>query len=327
MWIGSARGIFRPRSRIRINGDFNEIKTNLNACIDGLGGLVEANAVLQRIASNDYDQSIERTYQGIYARVAAAVNEVRKRLLHIQGGLVNAAAGDVSELDSLKRSGKRSENDRMVPAFVALYQTIQDLVDEMGRLTRAAVAGDLTTRGDVAKFRGGFQEIVQGVNNTLDALTAPLNVCAEYVERISRGEIPAKITESYQGDFDKLKNNLNGMLDYLTQMTRAADRIAANDLTVTVQPKSERDLLGNAFVKMVDELNGTLQQTQLVVTQVAQSVGAGAGGEPGLAASAQEQSSAVEEVTSNLAHTDGQIKASAESAQERRTSWSARPRW
>ena len=60
-----------------------------------------------------------------------------------------------------------------------------------------------------SKHQGDFRKIVQGVNDTLDAVIGPLNVAAEYVDRISKGDIPAKITDSYNGDFNEIKNNLN----------------------------------------------------------------------------------------------------------------------
>ena len=60
-----------------------------------------------------------------------------------------------------------------------------------------------------SKHQGDFRKIVQGVNETLDAVIGPLNVAAEYVDRISKGDIPPKITDSYNGDFNEIKNNLN----------------------------------------------------------------------------------------------------------------------
>ena len=47
---------------------------------DGLGGLVEANTVLQRIAVNDCTRTVSDGYAGIYAEVARAVNEVGNRI-------------------------------------------------------------------------------------------------------------------------------------------------------------------------------------------------------------------------------------------------------
>ena len=59
------------------------------------------------------------------------------------------------------------------------------------------------------EHEGDFRKVVRGVNDTLDAVIGPLNVAAEYVERISRGDIPELITDNYNGDFNEIKNNLN----------------------------------------------------------------------------------------------------------------------
>jgi methyl-accepting chemotaxis protein len=71
----------------KYSGDFNEIKNNLNACIDGLQGLVEANAALQRMAVNDHSQRVKGTYQGVFAEVASATNAVQDRVNHIAGSI------------------------------------------------------------------------------------------------------------------------------------------------------------------------------------------------------------------------------------------------
>ena len=54
-------------------------------------------------------------------------------------------------------------------------------------------------------------------------------MAATYVHAISKGELPAKITATYQGDFNQIKNNLNAMIDYLNAMAQAATQIANND--------------------------------------------------------------------------------------------------
>ena len=73
--------------------------------------------------------------------------------------------------------------------------------------------GKLATRADAAKHQGDLPQVVEGVNATLDAVIGPLNVSAEYVDRISKGDIPPKITDTYNGDFNEIKNNLNNCID------------------------------------------------------------------------------------------------------------------
>ncbi len=308
------KGDIPPKITDPYRGDFNEIKNSLNACIDGLGGLVEANTVLQRMAVNDHTSRVEGRYEGVYAQVAQAVNDVRDRLLFINATVNNISRGDLADLAEYKRMGRRSENDELVPGFIRMFEAIQRMVDEADRLARAAVGGQLATRADASLHEGAFRQVISGVNATLDAVIGPLSMAAEHVERISKGEIPAKITDEYQGDFNEIKNSLNDMLDYLTEMTAAANEIAHSNLTVAVRPRSEQDLLGNAFLQMANGLNVTLGQTQRVVAQVAQSTAQVQSVSQDMAAGAQEQSAAVEEVTTSLEHTDAQVKNSAERA-------------
>ncbi|MBW1833680.1 MAG: methyl-accepting chemotaxis protein, partial [Deltaproteobacteria bacterium] len=96
---------------------------------------------------------------------------------------------------------------------------LNGMTGEMGMMAEAAVEGKLDTRGDAEKFGGDFGKMVQGVNDTLDAIIGPLNVSAEYIDRISKGDIPENIKDEYKGDFNEVKNNLNVCIDALNGMT------------------------------------------------------------------------------------------------------------
>ena len=73
--------------------------------------------------------------------------------------------------------------------------------------------GRLSERGKPEQFHGAYADIVRGVNAVLDAVITPLNVAADYVDKISRGAIPSKISDTYNGDFNTIKNNLNNCID------------------------------------------------------------------------------------------------------------------
>jgi hypothetical protein len=60
--VRSATSVFSFRFTDTYNGDFNEIKNNLNNCIDGLGGLVESNAALKLMAVNDHSRRVKGEY-------------------------------------------------------------------------------------------------------------------------------------------------------------------------------------------------------------------------------------------------------------------------
>ena len=89
-------------------------------------------------------------------------------------------------------------------------------------LVNAAVEGKLSTRADASKHTGDYRKIIEGVNHTLDAVIGPLNVAADYVDKISKGAVPAKITDEYKGDFNAIKNNLNSCIDNINALVADA---------------------------------------------------------------------------------------------------------
>jgi PAS domain S-box-containing protein len=173
-----SRGDVPEKITDEYRGDFNEIKNNLNACIDGLGGLVEANQVLQRMAVNDYAEQVEGEYQGVFADVGEAVNTVQDRLLHMQETALNVSRGDLGDLEAYRAigngTGRRSENDQIVPAFIAMMEALDGLVSEMDVLTEAAVEGRLDARADAEPFEGKYAEVLEGTNAVLDSVVGLL---------------------------------------------------------------------------------------------------------------------------------------------------------
>ena len=101
-----------------------------------------------------------------------------------------------------------------------------DLAQETIRWAHAAKEGRLRERLDVSKFRGQDQEVATALNEMLDAVARPLNMTAGYVQDISKGVIPAKITDSFNGDFNTIKNGLNACIDSLGGLTREVNRMS-----------------------------------------------------------------------------------------------------
>jgi methyl-accepting chemotaxis protein len=142
------------------------------------------------------------------------------RLIAAPLGLTVKMIQDVSkgELGTRLKMNRRDEVGLLADAMDQLAEAVNALVSDAVMLSKAAVDGKLSTRADAGRHEGDFRRIVQGVNDTLDAVIGPLNAAATIVDRIARDDIPRPITDTYRGDFDVLKNNLNKMLENLRKM-------------------------------------------------------------------------------------------------------------
>ncbi|MHB8900741.1 MAG: MCP four helix bundle domain-containing protein, partial [Thermoguttaceae bacterium] len=138
----------------------------------------------------------------------------------------------------------------------SIAKILRMLVGESKRLSEAAVAGKLETRGNPELVSLEFRPIVEGVNATLDAVIGPLMVSAEYVDRIAKGDIPSRITDNYNGDFNEIKNNLNQCIDALSglvgEMKRMSDEHNAGDIDVVIPV----DKFHGSYRDMAEGING-----------------------------------------------------------------------
>src|SRR5665647_1852213 len=253
-----SRGEIPERITDNYSGDFNEIKNNLNNCIDGLQGLVECNNVLNRMAVNDHTKGVEGKYVGIYASMGEATNDVRSRLLNVINQLNNIAIGNTSPLADLKKIGKRSEQDQLLPAIFQAMENIDLLIEDVEMLSRAAIEGKLDTRADASKHKGEYRKVVEGVNETLDAVIGPLNVSAEYIERISRGDVPELITDNYNGDFNEIKNNLNTCIVAVNNLVEDSLMLSEAGVAGRLDTRADATRHEGDFRKVVSGVNDTL---------------------------------------------------------------------
>ncbi|MGC8490701.1 MAG: methyl-accepting chemotaxis protein [Syntrophobacteraceae bacterium] len=297
-------------------GDFQDIKNDLNTCIEDLGGLLKCNAVLDRMALNDYTKKVEGTHSGIFGSVAKATNEVRDRLEAIGRIFTELSTGETSQLAMYEKIGRRSAEDVALPAAIRNMRNVNLLIKDVTLLSEAALRGDLATRADVTKHEGNFRTIMEGINHTLDAVVTPLKVAAGYVDQISRGDMPQKITEEYRGDFNEIKNNLNTLIDAMAHITETAEEISCGNLTVKVAERSERDKLMQAMSKMVNGLREIVENVQNVATQVREGSRELNSGAEALSQGATEQSASVEEISSSMEEMAANIKQNSDNAQQ-----------
>ncbi|MDR3672054.1 MAG: methyl-accepting chemotaxis protein [Holophaga sp.] len=265
-----SRGEIPDRVTADLKGDYNTLKASLNACVDGLQGLVEANRVLQSMAMNDLRKKVEGRYKGIYEEVARAVNELNERIANATRIAGDISRGDLSDGPALKKVGKRSEADEFIPAFITMIDAIQGMTEDAGTLAKAAVEGRLATRADISKHQGEFRRIVQGVNDTLEAIALPLKDLAQVLETMAAGDLSMRITNTYEGAFEQLKSTYNITADKLSETITQVSATAVNMVTAAEQLSSTAQSLSQGASEQaasVEETSASVEEMSVSISQ------------------------------------------------------------
>ncbi|WP_214036537.1 methyl-accepting chemotaxis protein [Methanospirillum sp.] len=239
----------------RHQGEFRKIVEGVNDTLDAvIDPLHEISAVLKRMSINDYSHRIEKKYSGDFASVAADVNEVRERVNHIAESVIRISNGDLSEYQYFKQIGKRSEEDRLVPAFISVYETLLALQKELNRLTEASKEGHLDKRGNPDHFKGAYADVIAGINQMLDEILIPIGEGNRILEQIRGGNLREKVEIICHGDHEKMKNAINGVHLWLSDLIVYVTKLSEGDMTAHVQKASDNDQIHEFLIQLRENI-------------------------------------------------------------------------
>ena len=158
----------------------------------------------------------------------------------------------------------------------ALIDVVHMRNDDIRMLTEAAIQGKLDVRADHVKYPGENGKMIKGINNMLDAYIGPINVSAEYIDRISKGDIPPRIIEEYHGDFNEIKNNLNALIDVvhmrnddIRMLTEAAIQGKLDIRADHVKYPGENGKMIKGINDMLDAVVGPIEEAMRVAKEYA----------------------------------------------------------
>ncbi|MEN6405740.1 MAG: methyl-accepting chemotaxis protein [Thermoguttaceae bacterium] len=149
---------------------------------------------------------------------------------------------------------------------------LRTVIGEADRLSQAAVAGQLHVRGNPELVSLEFRPILTGINDTLDALTRPLSVCADYMNRISKGDIPPKITDHYNGDFNEIRDSVNQCIDAINGLIAESTNLAKAATQGELDSKADASRFPGKFHDIIGGMNNMLDGFVVPIRDIAKTL-------------------------------------------------------
>src|ERR1039458_9123623 len=256
-----SKGDIPPKITDTYQGDFNEVKNNLNVCIDAIGRLVTDGVALtkSKLEGKLASRADTTHHQGDFKKVLEGFNltldNVIKPLNMSAEYMDRISKGDIPPKITDTYQGDFNEVKNNLNVCI---DAIGRLVADGVALTQSMLEGKLAARADAAQHHGDFKKILEGFNLALDNVIKPLNVSAEYMDRISKGDIPPKITDTYQGDFNEVKNNLNVCIDAIGRLVADGVALTQSMLEGKLAARADAAQHHGDFKKILEGFNLTL---------------------------------------------------------------------
>ena len=266
-----AQGDVNQRIEFNSRDEVGVLAESFRGMIEAVKALVHDTGMLSEAAveGNLSTRADASLHQGDFRKIVEGVNQTLDAVI----GPLNVAARYVDRIAEGNIPDKitveyRGDFNVLKDNLNTCIDAVNALVADAAMLSRAAVAGNLDARADVSKHQGDFRKIVQGVNDTLDAVIGPLSAAADFVDRISKGDTPPRITATYYGQFNNLKNNLNACIDAINQQAAAAQSIAAGDLSVVINVRCEADVASKSLVGITKVLSSLQAEMERLTGRV-----------------------------------------------------------
>jgi methyl-accepting chemotaxis protein len=231
------------------------------------------------------DQSTQKDLDENSADVSAALADYRKNLVSGPGD--RAAMDAFVQAWATYRSATKSAIDApSVPAAMtiladgpgdAAWEALKDSTAKWSEANAAVAKAAEADAQDAASTTRTTTIVLLIVGILVAAVLATLLVRAisrglrsivTAARGISEGDVQQNVDLRSNDELGDAGKAFGGLVEYLQESVVVADRIAAGDVSVDHQPRSERDALGHAFVGMTESLRSALGDVAGSVTTV-----------------------------------------------------------
>ena len=152
----------------------------------------------------------------------------------------------------------RGEFDAIRESVNRCVTAVNALVEDARRLAEAGAEGRLGVRAEPARHKGDFRKVVEGMNGTLDSVTGPLGVAARALSEIAAGRVPPAIADSFKGDFQALRDDVNRCIASVNALVADVALLARGGAEGKLSARADASRHHGDFRKVVEGINRTL---------------------------------------------------------------------
>ncbi|MDF2821218.1 MAG: methyl-accepting chemotaxis sensory transducer [Clostridiales bacterium] len=147
-------------------------------------------------------------------------------------------------------------------------------------------------------------------------ISTPIKVLIDAADKLAVGDVGVNINNDRKDELGMLLTSFEKMINNIRGQAYAAERIAAGDLTIDVEVRSEADLLGKKLAEMVNNNNELLSDIANASEQVAVGAKQVSDASITLSEGATEQASSIEELTASIEEISSQIQMNAKNSSQ-----------
>jgi len=176
------------------------------------------------------------------------------------------AAGDLSS----KLEIRNGDTTSLMYSMKGMQDNLTRIVGEIRDIVAAANKGDFNTKMNLADKAGYTKDLSELLNQLSDTVDTAFKDVIEVAKALEDGDLTQKITRSYQGAYDQVKQSLNNTVDKLAQTIGDVNATTETLASATGQISSTAQSLSQASSEQaasVEETSASIEQMSASIRQ------------------------------------------------------------
>lgn len=266
----------------------------------------------------------ENTLDGVWKQIAIDINgmmsAIEEPMMYAADWVDQLARGEMVE--EVEYEHKKGDVRTLLKSLNDLRETVNYLYFEVVKLNEEQKKGSLNHRIDITGINGGFQHILVMINEGVDAIIDPVVDASNVLNKLSNGDLNARVSGEYVGDYAQMKDALNKMGEtiqsYIGETGEVLGKLSEKNFNTGIDReyvgdfKELKDALNNIvkqFNLMLEEIYTSADQVETATVQVSQS-------SQELSQGSVDQSSAVQQISASITQVAEQITTNASHSRE-----------
>jgi methyl-accepting chemotaxis protein len=222
---------------------------------------VEDGKFSQRIDANSQNSALKE----LKDILNSIVEQIDSSFNDINGVVVKLSSGDYDARISKNYSG---DFKTTADAINSLTDSLTLLSKDINSTVNAILDGEFGKRMDETKYRGDTKQIAHSLNMVSKSLEESFKTVGTSAQNISKGDLNARIEGEYRGEYLKLKNSINSMVDKLQEIIADVNSNSSLVLGGLEEVNSTAEVLSNSSNSQAS----SLEETSTAVEEIASSI-------------------------------------------------------
>lgn len=146
------------------------------------------------------------------------------------------------------------------------------------------------------------------------SISKPAREISDAALTISNGEVDCVVNYQSTDEMGQIAEAFRKLIFYFQNISAILENIRQSDLTQDIEPKSQKDILGNSTKELLSNLRSTVVGIQDAASQIASGSQQVSSASQSLSQGATESASSLEEISSSMTEIGSQTKLNAENA-------------